>query len=622
MERSGAGRPGRSWRERWPAAMLAVTCLAAVVAAVTGAAEGGQGAGFLPPGQWVHNAALGAVFHLDGGTGNVDAEVGGIRADPGSEVLQGDVKGYVIGTDITVFGMSTLAVEGTVDAPADEVGIPVPAVGGPYVVYPRAGTVARLGDRIGVVDIGGPLGDVVATADGTLWLLRLDTGRLCFLGRDASVAPCPIGLPPGGAGSLAVVADTPVFVDTSADTVRVVEGSDLGPAAPLGFDAPHGAAVAASDVSGRVAVLDPAADRMHLVDPGLDRSRPRAAPVPVALPGGDYDGPVSSGSVVALVERDSRTLLTYDAAGAARGTSPIPAETGEPELTKGDDARVYVKGDKGAHVLIVDHEGGIIGVPVDGRVTPPRTSPPTTTAPPTTQSTTTQAPPPTTKPDTPKANDPRTITNPAPSRRPTPPPPPPPPPVAASPPGAPSNVTAVAGARSATVSWSPAQDNGSAVTRYTISWRGADGATGSVDVGGSVRSHLVGGLANRVSYTFTVRAANGAGPGPGASATAVTPGPTVMVTRGAATSTGDCQAPACAFFRVTMRGFEPDTQYDFEPFASQSGDFNPGNSLRTDDNGDLVYEGFPFDGVGERVWVVVYTPQGDVRSPDLVWGSG
>ncbi len=76
-------------------------------------------------------------------------------------------------------------------------------------------------------------------------------------------------------------------------------------------------------------------------------------------------------------------------------------------------------------------------------------------------------------------------------------------------PGAPQNVTAVAGDRSAVVSFSPPANNGgSSILSYIVT-----SSPGGVAISGSSSPITVTGLTNGVSYTFTVKAVNSAGAG-------------------------------------------------------------------------------------------------------------
>jgi hypothetical protein len=93
----------------------------------------------------------------------------------------------------------------------------------------------------------------------------------------------------------------------------------------------------------------------------------------------------------------------------------------------------------------------------------------------------------------------------------------PPPPV----PDAPTDVSATAGDASASVSWTAAGDNGSAITEYTIT-ASPGGAVATVD--GSQTAATVTGLTNGTTYTFTVAATNAFGTGAAsAPSNAVTP---------------------------------------------------------------------------------------------------
>ncbi len=98
---------------------------------------------------------------------------------------------------------------------------------------------------------------------------------------------------------------------------------------------------------------------------------------------------------------------------------------------------------------------------------------------------------------------------------------------AAQPPDAPTGVTAVAGAASATVSWSsPAWDGGAKISDYTVTAYTGGNPALTVNLGGwpVPDTTVVHGLANGLPYTFTVTATNLAGSGaPSAPSNAVTP---------------------------------------------------------------------------------------------------
>ncbi|MCX6388402.1 MAG: fibronectin type III domain-containing protein, partial [Solirubrobacterales bacterium] len=89
-------------------------------------------------------------------------------------------------------------------------------------------------------------------------------------------------------------------------------------------------------------------------------------------------------------------------------------------------------------------------------------------------------------------------------------------------PGAPTDVSAVAGNVSAAVSWTaPASDGGSSITAYKVT-SSPGGKT--CETNGAARSCSVSGLTNGTPYTFTVVATNGVGAGSASTASsAVTP---------------------------------------------------------------------------------------------------
>ncbi|WP_249715019.1 fibronectin type III domain-containing protein [Rhizomonospora bruguierae] len=101
---------------------------------------------------------------------------------------------------------------------------------------------------------------------------------------------------------------------------------------------------------------------------------------------------------------------------------------------------------------------------------------------------------------------------------PVPPPPPPPSKPQVGPPGAPRSVTAAAGNAQARVSWRPAAENGSPISKYVV-----EGAGKTWDVGADQRSLDVTELTNGETYRFTVHAVNAKGAGPKRTSNPVVP---------------------------------------------------------------------------------------------------
>ncbi|TDQ00958.1 fibronectin type III domain protein [Labedaea rhizosphaerae] len=506
---------------RVPTALVVIGAVAALAAAITGAAVPLPALGFVSPGHWVYSTILRAAVHVDGATGSIDASVP-VNAAADSQVVQGESSGYVVDSGkVTVFGKSDLNVDGTIAAPAGEVPLAIEGEGGPYLVYRHSGKVTRLGDQPVAIPVGGPLTDPVLTADGTMWLLRKDNGRVCELLPGAStVSTCPAQAPAGHQGALSLLSGKPNYVDTTQGTLYSLGENGFGPAIGLGGPTGPHLKAADTDVSGRLALLDPDTHTLRLVDPNA----PSAAPVVVHLPEkGEFDGPTAGGSIVAVVDRSTNTVLTYDGQGKERDHEVMPKEAGKPRLTKGDDNRVYVEGDKGTHVMVVGDDGAVDDVPLDHAPDRPSTQDPgkklgvpekpdvpVETPDPPDRDVRSQEPPPTHEQHAPPATE-----------RHEPPPSHEPPVVSASPPGAPGGVSATAGSASATVRWSGASANGAAVTGYHVTWRSSVGG-GSRDVDGGSRSVTVSGLRNGVRYTFSVTAQNDAGRGAAASAS-VTP---------------------------------------------------------------------------------------------------
>lgn len=101
-------------------------------------------------------------------------------------------------------------------------------------------------------------------------------------------------------------------------------------------------------------------------------------------------------------------------------------------------------------------------------------------------------------------------------------------PLGAAIPGAPTNVSAVAGDTQASVSWTaPVNTNGSLVTSYTVTALANGVPSSSVTVAATAAnsvSTLISGLTNGVAYTFTVHGTSAGGDGPeSAPSTPITP---------------------------------------------------------------------------------------------------
>lgn len=626
-------------RGRLPLVALLGVTLLGVTAAVSGTAASSAQLRFAQAGHWVANPALGMVFHVNGAAGAVDAQLAVDGLESGDQVVQGETSGFVVGRSRFVqFGMSSLTVEQTRPAPTGETAIVLETAAGPYAVYREAGSVVRLGDMLATIPVDGPLGEPVTTPDGTLWLHRLGSNMICQLAPGADRVSCPATAPAGHAGALTVVGERPVFVDAEDDTIRAVTHDGLGPPMRIGVDIPPTVRVAPVDVDGRIAVLDPAARRLHLVAGGESKGgREPAAPITVALPDGTYTTPSASGSSFVLLDLARSTVLTYSSQGERQQVAAVPRDAGEPRLSRGEDKRVYVDGAEGRHVLVVGQRGEVQPVAVVGRDQPADSSAP---QPPPTEPQPTQANPPTSeaivtrpRPDQqgqrtgpqarvqpPKASaaQPRPAPNVVPNAA-------PPSAVPASPPGMPPNLQAVVAGDVVVVTWGPASGNGAEVSAYHVTWAPVSGAGGgSATQPGGDRSKTLPGLTRGIAYRITVVAQNSAGRGPpaGAQATVPAPTPTVTVSRGRTEAyDATCPVPTCALMHLELRGFAPNTRYEIK--AHTTGRYNnEGHGDTTDRNGNRTLECFHFGQVGEHVWVTVHdaaTGALVAQSPRFLW---
>lgn len=514
----GTDRTRRGWRRGVPSALLAAVCVTTLVAALTGAVKPLANTPFALTGHWVFNSVAQTAFHIDGATTDIDARVR-VPATPGSQVVQGETNGYVVSpTAITGFNKATLSVQQPVAPPAAEVPLGIEAVGGPYLVYRNAGRIVRLGDPVATISVGGAVDDPLVTRDGTMWLHRTDVGLICTLAKGAArISGCPVAAPKGHPGALTMLRGHLAFVDLFTDRLHVIRHDALGPGMPLGVSLSPDSRVAGTDLAGRVVLLDPERHSLLLAGTGNSPGKP----VTIALPGGDYDGPVSTGSSVVVVDRQDGTMLTFGPTGDHVATTRIGHPGGRPRISHGEDNRVYVENPSGTKVLVVAPDGTVRDVPVTGKPDVPTP----THAVPTTRPTTRPTTEPTIGPPGRSGSRPTDSGGPSgPTGTPARPTHPTRPAVVPpSTPGAPDGVSASAGDGTAAVRWGAATANRSPIRSYLVSWRASSGRAGSVTVGGEARHVTVHGLTNGVRYVLTVTATNGVGSGPGVSAPPVTP---------------------------------------------------------------------------------------------------
>lgn len=606
-----------------PLVLLVAGCLVAGTAAVSGASTGGPGVRFAGVGRWFADAGADRVFHVNGMSRTVDAQVTLGEVEPGTEVVEGGRSSYVIGPEvIRELDGSSLTVTGTTAAPARERPVTVDAAGGPYAVYRDAGKVVRLADEV-VIEAHGPLGAPVATPDGTLWLHRVAAGLLCHLRPDTDRVTCPVSVPPGHAGALSVLDETAVFLDVTDDTMTVLALDGPGPVTAAGADLPPGALVAPGAVRGRIAVV--AGGELLLLDA-------QGIAGEVVLPPGRWAAPVAGRSSIVLLELRGRQIHTYDPAGGPQRITPLPPAAGDPLLRQSQDGRVYVQSGDGRHVLVVDDDGGAEAVAGGGdqgsaASDPGRSAPavrpspgagPTATAtarlgtPPSVTSAPEQAPPaPRTTPPSPLPQLPGPVDPDRPGAA-------GPEPLPAGRPGRPPGLSAVARSTELILTWGAAPPNGATITAYEVTWSAATGDQGSTVVDGDARTALVGGLPRGVPYRIGVAARNANGRGEAAVVDATLPNRWITVSRGKDdTHEDDCGPPECANIRVELFGFPPLTAVQLTPMASVWGRFNgSGAELTTDGNGHLLSQSrFPFGGVGQTVWVDV----DDTQSNRFLW---
>lgn len=414
-------QPAESWRPRAALAGVVAACVGVAAVAVTGAGNASPGLKFVQSGHYIYNSTLGTLFHIDGGTKNVNAQAPLPGAGPSTVVVQTDKSGYVLAPGRSFeFGKSDLKVADPLVVPVTELPVGLEAAGVAFAVYRDSGRIVRFGDHQLVESVDGKLGDPVVTPAGTLWVHRKDSGQLCQLPLQADRLTCLAKVSTGHTGKLTVVGEQAVFVDTTARAMRAVSSEGLGRTVPLdGLDITATSLVAPNDVAGRVAIVNPERNQVHLVDPApLTGDKEAREPVTKRLRPGRYERVASSGAGLALIDEQTSTLVTLDRDGQQKDLQRIPAPSAGakvrpdsgPTLFRGADARLYVDSEAGEHVMVVDEGGDVTPVPAVGpkpaKDDPSVTPPPQPTTPPTTTPTNRPSQP-TRPPSTPPSQPPR-----------------------------------------------------------------------------------------------------------------------------------------------------------------------------------------------------------------------
>lgn len=641
------GEPAAAqWRSRATLAGVVAVCVVATTLAVTTAGADSSGQKFLQSGHLIYNSTIGAVFHIDGGSKRADGSVAVPGLAPGTQAVQTDTQGYVLARgSITGFEKSTLRVDAPKVAPSDEVPVGLNAAGVAYAVYRAAGSIVRLGPTSLVLGNNNALGQPVVTPDGTLWVQRLLSGELCQLPAAAGRLTCPAELQHGNVGALAVVGDQVVFVDTTASQVRTVSASGLGrPLTIPGVTLSPQSIIAANDVDGRIAIVEPGKSRLHLVDIAAITGTPTAgsATVEKPLPPGKFTQIASSGHNLALVDEAGSKLITLDANGNQKDSRSIPGRSEKvkpgkgdrPLLVRGADQRLYVDTVGGEQALVVDRDGSVSDpVPASGPTQTPTVPIKPSVAPPPSTTSKPPVPDPSLPPqrtidpggDRPTTTPPRRVDPPRRTEKPRRPVQPPrtqkpPPPLVAGPAAAPLSLRATAGNGKVTLTWKRPNLNGGTFLSYSV-FRVNDSDPNTTT---SAR-YTSSGLKDDTRYTFQVRTVTRGSNGKtliGAAATVSATTnegakPSIRIRKGPL-YTGDanqCDDPSyCYYIHITATGLKPNATYTFVGHTSNYGILHS-DSLTVGPNGSLTINKFYNDDRGGDVWVTA----GDYESNHVTW---
>ncbi|GIG61008.1 hypothetical protein Lfu02_53800 [Longispora fulva] len=464
---------------------LAVTVglLAAVALTVFGLGIADKAVAVFDSSSWVWSAKSGELGRINGRTAAVDTRHK-IKDSQGHEVAITQNDRYLIVRDLTTgkvssLDLTTLQVSAVTDtAPGTGVSIELNKDVA-FVVDGAQGAVRQI-DPLTLTPVGQPLRFPPGLRsggfddEGRLWLAVPSEGTVVAVrsgvkGADATVAKTVPAAEPRHDIFLSVLEKGVAVLDQTAAALVTISG-DVVRRIPLPLDKP--AAMPEHTTGAEVPVT--VSDDRHVYVVHQDKVRDFAVPDQ----GTALQPAVAWAGWFYVADTLGQRVYVIDGSGALVDRIKLDTGGGPVDLDV-REGRLFINAPGGSGAQVVDDKHKATAVnKYPGQVTGG------------------DPPPPVKKPE---------------EKPPTPP---------TGPPSAPGAVTAVAGNTMATVNWTPAAENGLAITKYVVTG-GPDPKP--IEVGGSQRTVTVSGLTNGTPYTFQVNAVNAKGPGPKRAAPPVVP---------------------------------------------------------------------------------------------------
>ncbi len=457
---------------------------------------------------WLSDDTKGTVMLANGATGNVDVTVpipdgkGGqlrvVRVGKHSVVIN-DRNGKVSRLDLAnlkIAKSATLAGNG----------LDVIPMGKRLLVVHKAKGLIELFDPmslkpLGRINVGSPLTRAVVDAKGVAWVADSAGGELISVTWDETkkkLVQGSVGIPGKSSYQLASVRGAPTLIDAGRGTIQKVVNGKLGGSITAPFETNDKPAVArviegstipiaaSSDSHGAVIIAE---EQRQFRTPFADRN------------GHEFGEPVMFAERVYLPDYTTGELITLDSSGGQIGSAK---KIGSGQFSvRVEEGYLWIDDAGGKEAFVVSSNGKLR--PINQSVEP--TKPGNEIA---------------VEPDDPKASP--TAGSAGGVSTPTPTPPLVEAVVATSPPAPPGSVEALAGNRTAIVSWTGGADIfpfGTA-SSHKVVW-----SVGSKDeektVSGETRSMTVTGLTNGSSYTFAVSAINSVGESTATKSNAIKP---------------------------------------------------------------------------------------------------